>query len=175
MTGVYPDSPVEVVGFDYWSSLHLTRNIWAVQRREGEDADYVLAEPYESAVTVRPEGGGEAFDLAVSVPAGLLTDLSSVPRWGRWLVGRVGPHLEASIVHDWLYVAWQVEGLEPTGTMRKFADDVFLAAMRKAGVGSTMSWLIHRAVRWGGSGPFERTDERIFNDTEPGGGSGGSA
>ena len=175
MTGVYPDVPVEVVDFDYRSPLHLTRSIQAVQRRAGEDADYVLAEPYESTVTVRPRDGAEAVDLPLAVPAGMLTDLSSVPRWGRWLVGRVGPHLEASIVHDWLYVAWQVEGLEPTDTMRKFADDVFLAAMRKAGVGSVMSWLIHRAVRLGGGGPFKRTDEYIFDETQPGGDAGGSA
>ncbi len=162
MTGVYPDGPVEVVGFDYRSPLHLTRNIQLVQRRDGEDADYVVAEPYETAVTVKSDGGGKAFHLPLVVPDGLLTDLSSVPRWGRLLVGRVGPHLEASIVHDWLYVAWQVEGLEPTGEMRKFADDVFLAAMREAGVGSVMCWLIHRAVRWGGGGPFKRTDARIF-------------
>ena len=118
-----------------------------MQRRAGEDVDYVLADSYATAVTVKPEGGGEAVDLPLAVPAGLLTDLSSVPRWRRWLVGRIGPHLEASIVHDWLYVAWQVEGLEPTARKREFAEDVFLAVMRKAGVGSVMSWLIHRAVR----------------------------
>ena len=40
---------------------------------------------------------------------------------------RVGPHLEASIVHDWLYVAWQLEeGTEATEEWRLFADESFV-------------------------------------------------
>ena len=50
------------------------------------------------------------------------------------IVGRVGRHLEASIVHDWLYVAWQVTGVMPQRHMWRFANDVMYSAMRKAGV-----------------------------------------
>ena len=88
------------------------------------------------------------------VHEGMFTDLSSVPRIARGIVGRVGPHLEASIVHDWLYVAWQVEEIKPTDEMRQFADDVFRAGMQKAKVGALKRWAIYQAVRLGGRGTF---------------------
>ena len=164
MTGAYPDEPVEVVCFDYRSDLHLTRRIEAVQGRRGEDAEYALAQRYRAWVTVKAEGDGKVSRLRISIPAGFLTDLSSVPRPGRWAVSRVGPHLEASIVHDWLYVAWQFEGGEPTDRMRRFADDVFLAAMKKAEVRWFQRNLIYGAVRLGGWIPFRRKDDRLFVD-----------
>ena len=164
MTRAYPDEPVEIVGFRYESDLHLTRGIEAVQGRRGEDAEYVLAQRYRAWVTVKAEGTGRVSRRRISIPAGFLTDLSSVPRPGRWAVSRVGPHLEASIVHDWLYVAWQFEGREGTARMRRFADDVFLAAMKEADVGWFQRHLIYGAVRLGGWIPFRRKDGRLFAD-----------
>ena len=165
MTGAYPDEPVGIVSFGYRSDLHLTRRIEAVQGRRGEDAEHAPAQRYRAWVTVKAEGSGRVFRLPISIPAGFLTDLSSVPRAGRWAVSRVGPHLEASVVHDWLYVAWQFEGREPTARMRRFADDVFLAAMREAEVGRFQCYLIYGAVRLGGWIPFRRKDDRLFVDT----------
>lgn len=164
MTGAYPDEPVGIVSFGYRSDLHLTRRIEAVQGRRGEDAEYALAQRYRAWVTVKAEGSGEVSAHRISIPAGFLTDLSSVPRAGRWAVSRVGPHLEASIVHDWLYVAWQFEGREPTARMRRFADDVFLAAMKEANVGRFKRYLIYAAVRLGGWIAFRGTDDRLFVD-----------
>ena len=162
MTGAYPDEPVEVVCFDYRSDLHLTRRIEAVRGRREEDAEYALSQRYLAWVTVKAEGTGRVSRLRISIPAGFLTDLASVPRPARWAVSRVGPHLEASIVHDWLYVAWQFEGREPTDRMRRFADDVFLAAMKKAKVRWLQRNLIYGAVRLGGWIAFNGTDGRLF-------------
>ena len=136
-----------------------------MQRRKGEDANYVLSRPYEAAAIVRREGSEERVDI--SIPERLLTDLSSVPWWGRWLVGRVGPHLEASIVHDWLYVAWQHEGKGPTEQMRRFADDVFRAAMEEAKVDGWRAWLAYQAVHLGGTKAFYRRDSTLFHDPAP--------
>ena len=164
MTSAYPDEPVEIVSFCYRSDLHLTRRIEAVQRRRGEDAEYALAQRYRAWVTVRAESDGEESRLRISIPAGFLTDLSSVPRPGRWYVSRVGPHLEASIVHDWLYVAWQFEGREPTDRMKRFADDVFLAAMKRAKVRGFKRWVMYGAVRFFGGSAFRGRDDRLFAD-----------
>ena len=41
----------------------------------------------------------------ITVPNGMPTDLVSVPPMFRFYVGRVGPHLESCIVHDYLYYA----------------------------------------------------------------------
>ena len=154
MTSAYPDVPVEVLDFCYKSALHLTRGIEAVQARRGEDANYVLSRTYEAAITVKHTGSDKTASIPVVVPNGFLTDLSSVPWYGRWAVSRVGPHLEASIVHDWLYVAWQKEDRDPTDDMRRFADDVFRQAMKEATVGSFKTWLIHLTVRMGGKKSF---------------------
>ena len=164
MTGAYPDEPVEIVRFCYESDLHLTRRIEAVRGRRGEDAEYALAQRYRAWVTVKAEGTGRVSRLRISIPAGFLTDLASVPRPARWAVSRVGPHLEASIVHDWLYVAWQFEGRERTARMRRFADDVFLAAMKRAKVCRFKCYLIYGAVRVGGWIAFNGTDDRLFVD-----------
>lgn len=67
---------------------------------------------------------------SITVSKGMLTDLASVPRCFRWYAGRVGPHLEAAIVHDFLYVAWQdLKEMCPKPGMRFFADRIMLAAM----------------------------------------------
>ncbi len=161
----YPaDGPVEVLGFAYADDLYLTRGIEAVQMRgEEEDADYIVARRYCSEVKLRLPNGKECT-FPIEVPCGLLTDLSSVPRCGRWLMGKVGPHLEASIVHDWLYVAWQDEAAwqgerRPPVWMRKFADDVFLAAMKEAGVGRFKRSIAHAAVCGFGHGSFYKKNK----------------
>ena len=87
--------------------------------RLGEDGDYILQHPFEADYEI---DGDEWRRL--TVPRGLITDLTSVPRPLRVFVGRVGPWLEAAIIHDYLYVAWQdvrgggrvaVIGSSPTG------------------------------------------------------------
>ena len=161
----YPaDGPVEVLGFAYTDDLYLTRGIEAVQvRGEEEDADYIVARRYCSEVKLRLPNGSEST-FPIEVPCGLLTDLSSVPWWGRWLMGKVGPHLEASIVHDWLYVAWQDEVAwqgekRPPRWMRRFADDVFLAAMKEAGVDRFKRSTAHVAVCSFGHGSFYKKNK----------------
>jgi len=164
MASTYPSTPVDVLAFRYESALHLTREIDAVRGRRGEDADYVVSEDYEAVVTVRPRGEADTATIPICVPKGFLTDLSSVPRWGRWAVSRVGPHLEASIVHDWLYVAWQDEDdAVATEEQRRFADDVFRRAMKEAKVGNFWTWLIYNAVRLGGKKAFHGRDCPLFH------------
>ena len=147
----YPSEPVAVLAFRYRDDLHLTRRIEAVKGRRSEDADYVVVATYRATVAVRSLAGGRTYDIPVRVPERFLTDLSSVPWWGRWYVGRVGPHLEASVVHDWLYAAWRVQGRRHrTERNRKFADDVFRAAMIAARTGRFRRAVVYRAVRWFG-------------------------
>ena len=136
MPSAYPGEAVEVVGFKYEDDLYLTRKFETVKRRTGTDASYVVDKTYRASVQVKSLADGSKRKVAIEVPAGLLTDLCSVPSIARWAVSRVGPHLEASIVHDWLYVAWQHEGKGRTDTNKRFADDVFRVAMKEAKVKS---------------------------------------
>ena len=157
----YPNLPTTVIGFRYLTDLRLTRTIKAVRRRTGQDALYALGHAYGCQVHLKGSDG-IPYRHPIAVPTHFLTDLASVPRLARPIIGRVGPHLEASIVHDWLYSAWQVESRQPNEDMRRFCDATFLEAMKRAGVSRLKRWLIYRAVRLGGRGPFFGRDERLF-------------
>lgn len=154
-TNPYPEPGTRIEAVRYDSALVLLRLKDAVRLRTGEDADYILAEDF--VLSWKP--AGEPW-RAIVVPAGLVTDLTSVPRLLRWIVGRVGPWLEAAIVHDYLYIAWQdVPGLVPTREMRRFADDLMLEAMLEARVRPWMARAIHWAVSRFGGGTFAEPNE----------------
>jgi hypothetical protein len=160
----YPDPGTRVTALKYDSALVLARLRDAPKMRNGEDADYLTFRPY--SVTWKSESGDWR---QITVPEGFITDLTSVPRPLRWIAGRVGPWLEAAIVHDYLYVAWQdVPGKSPLREDRRFADDIMLAAMREAEVHPWMAWAIHRAVSlFGGRTYAGRNPERYVLLDDP--------
>lgn len=149
----------------YPQALHLCRAISAVKGRIGEDADYVVSQAYDFSFKL------DDVERTITVPRGMLTDLSSVPSLLRSIVNRVGPHLEASIVHDFLYIAWQdVAGYTPKDADRDFADELMRVAMIEAKVSSMQVFLIHTAVRAGGkSAFFDRDDGPRYVRDENGG------
>ena len=104
------------------------------------EAQYIVAANY--TVSIKLDGNRRS----ITIPKGTLTDFASVPRLFRIFVGRVGPHLEASILHDHLYVAWQPKCLTPNEQIRRFADELMLVAMNAAGMGCTAR-LIYWVVR----------------------------
>ena len=166
----YPDEDwSEITAFEYGTPLHLYRAIESVQRREGVDADYIVWRDY----SVRYRLDEEDEFREITVPGGMLTDLASVPSVARSVVGRVGPHLEASIVHDFLYIAWQdVDGRGARDEDREFADKLMRVAMEKAGVSGWKRFIIYNAVRTFGGGPYRREDDtryvKIPPEQEPG-------
>ena len=83
----------------------------------------------------------------IVVPSGMLTDLTSSPWAARQIVNRVGPHLEAAIVHDFLFLAWQ--DLPGRGARRedfRFANAVMREAMEAAGISGPVRTLIYATV-----------------------------
>jgi hypothetical protein len=153
----YPASWTALAGFEYMSALRLVRPLNTVQDRLGEDGDYVLDRDFDVCLLV--DGRGHS----VTAPRRLITDLTSVPPVFRTFVGRVGPWLEAAILHDWLYVAWQViPGKEATAGDRAFADRVMLLAMEAARVGWLRRTAIYLALRLFGEASYRRRRKRIF-------------
>lgn len=71
------------------------------------------------------------------------TDLASVPWFWRWVVGRVGVHLRAAVVHDWLL---HRAGHGDTTVSRADADVAFHEIMRRDGVDVVTAWLMLAAV-----------------------------
>lgn len=81
---------------------------------------------------------GRGFE-PVRVPAGLETDLASVPRFF-WRVAAPWDALEPPAVHDWLY-------RRAAEYPRWMADLIFLLALRDAGVARWRSVAMYLAVR----------------------------
>ena len=148
----YPDDLVEILKFRYKSDIHLTRKISKVQKRTGRDADYIVSKPYKAKVKVKSVANSKSWWISICIPPGFPTDLCTSPPLMRPLMSRVGPHLEASIIHDWLYEAWHCvcNRKSPSKDDQLFADDVFRAAMREAKVASWRRWGAYRASRWFG-------------------------
>ena len=145
-TNPYPTRAWERVhSVAFLDSLDLRRPLRAV--RPGLDL-YVVLRPYRIAYRLDDE------PRRLFVPAGLVTDLCSRPAWAAALVDRVGPHLPASIVHDWLYVAWQGLDRDARPGDRVFADKLFRAGMRAAGVAEDQVQRIYAAVRIGGGAAY---------------------
>ena len=157
----YPDREWSRISeFSYESDLHLLRlrcGLPGIPR----EAQYIVAEPYRVSFKLDDEGTRRN----ITVPTGMLTDLVSVPRRLRWYAGRVGPHLEAAIVHDFLYVAWQDLGIQATESMRRFADRMMLTAMLSARTCSK-AYTIYCAVRLFGCRAFRNPDPCRYVDLE---------
>lgn len=150
-----PVSPYPAPGWKCITGFWFKTDLCLARRKErdprfGPEEQYLVAKKY----VVCAELDGK-IDQVIKVPRGTVTDLASVPPVFRWYVGRVGRHLEASIVHDWLYVAWQQRGLDPTDDMRLFSDKVMLAAMQASGMGCK-AYVIYWAIRVFGTCIFYR-------------------
>lgn len=128
-----------ITDFEYTTDLVLRR------KREGNgklfyvDKDYSVQFKLDGVLTV------------VVVPAGLDTDLASIPDVvPNWIAKRIDAHIEASVVHDWLYC--------PAGRRfaRETADDIFLAGMLAAGMDDGTAKLMYAAVRMFGGIVWDR-------------------
>ena len=100
--------------------------------------------------------------VTLLVPKGTPTDFSSVPAALRPIVSRVGAHLEASIVHDYLYDAWVGVRTEPLERVRLFADKVFRAGLLAARLPTWRRALMYQAVRRFGCRRLRSRSARIY-------------
>ena len=148
--------------FKYESDLVLYRAKGAVKihgdNGDKKDARYVVAEPYTVSFILDDEDKRRS----ITVPQGMLTDLTSVPWWGRWFVSRVGRHLEAAIVHDFLYIAWRRFKEKPDCADWRFADNLMFAAMEKAEVNKMKRWAIYLALKAFGWRNFKKPCHRCY-------------
>lgn len=141
----YHDKRVAIADFNYTNSLVLMRLRDGISPTGRRKCDYIVAEPYTVTYRLRYESAVRNL----TVPKGMLTDLTSVPRFGRSIVGVVGRHLEAAIVHDFLFIAWtHVKGRGARDDDFRFANDLMSAAMRKARVGDVERAAINGSIRF---------------------------
>lgn len=93
----------------------------------------------------------------ITVPAGFITDLASIPRPVWSLFPPDGPWAKAVVVHDFLYETrgtgvWRGQGGVGRGTpySRREADGILLEAMADQGIGWFARHVMWTAVRLGG-------------------------
>jgi hypothetical protein len=94
---------------------------------------------------VGAEGSGET----ITIPAGFITDLASIPAFAWPVFPADGPYAKAAVVHDYGY---SVAGVMPDGRRysRRQIDDIFREAMAVVGVSRWRRMVIYAAVRVGG-------------------------
>jgi hypothetical protein len=161
----YPekDSWNKITKFEYTDCLCLKRFPQAVRVHHDPDldidAEFVVAEPYSISYSL-----DQGTKRTITVPQGFLSDGVSV--FGNNSDTR--QYLEASIIHDYLYVAWQY--LEPPHERKarkwdqKFADKLFHIALLKSDVGVADAWLMYKAVRSFGWSQYKEKDPVTFMD-----------
>lgn len=99
----------------------------------------------------------------ITVPAGFVTDLASVPRLVWSFYPPDGPWVKAAVVHDFLYDTngdgrwWDKDWIAPARTFtRAEADDILLEGMRDRGIGRWERTVLWLAVRLGGGAGWRR-------------------
>ena len=94
---------------------------------------------------------------AITVPAGFVTELSSVPKRLHWWGGKTEASMAPAVIHDYLY--WYQPCTQDE------ADAVMYFAMRALGANDPNAATVYRAVRSAGSALFKKnTDMRRTGD-----------
>lgn len=122
---------------------------------KGGRCQWVLASPLR--YDVGAEGSGET----ITVPAGAMTDLASIPRFAAPLLPPDGPWAKAAVVHDHLYRTrgtcfW--DGFNGRTRAKPYtraeSDKILREAMEVLGVPAWKRAVIYAAVRLGGGCAF---------------------
>lgn len=82
----------------------------------------------------------------IRVPAGFVTDLTSIPRLFWTILPPNGEYAKAAILHDYLY--------ENAIGSKNYADDILFEAMGVLGVAHWRKYIIYYAVRLFGRGKY---------------------
>lgn len=78
----------------------------------------------------------------IRVPKSFITDGASVPKSLQWLYNPYGKYINAAVIHDYLYSAYN-----NTGINRTLADKIFNFIMKKTGVSTNIRRKFYAAVR----------------------------
>ena len=132
----------KITDLEYLDELKFVRHA-RVHVKKTPQSLWQLSADFGARMTAHPKGG-DPYPLTITAPRGLYTDLASVPKALWWVVGPIGRHLEASIIHDYLYMAWSDFRDAAVRRDWDFADRMFLAAMKVSNV--RRRWLIHAVV-----------------------------
>lgn len=150
----FPDGDIDkITDFAYLDELHFVRHAKAPP--ETSESLWQLARDFRVSCTVHP-AEGDPYPVTLTAPQGMYTDLASVPKAVWNIVGPIGKHLEASIIHDYLFMAWTDYRDKAMDRDWDFANKVFQAGMKVSGVSGFRRTLIHIALRLVGWSVFRK-------------------
>lgn len=141
------------------TDLMIARPRLRVRPGEDRETEYVLARDFTVLFNV------DGKPWRVTAPAGMLTDLATSKWFTRPILGRVGPHLEAAILHDYLCIAWQ----DLTGPSRRdrprpgdfeFTNAAMMAMLEGSGLHPIVIWGVRKVI-------MSDTGRERFDDPNP--------
>lgn len=162
----YPPSiDFRITKFHYIDHLQIVRYN-ARPKKSPKNSDWQLVEDYAVEIDIDyndASGKPKKECWRIVAPKGLYTDLTSVPAFGRWIVAKVGPQLEASIIHDYLYMKWTDAHLKkPRCSDWVFADEVLRAGMKNlTDFSGFQRFVVNFAVGTAGWWVFRQKEHRL--------------
>ena len=145
----FPASEIDdITDFEYLDELKFMRHA-KVHVNKTPKSLWQLSANFRARMTVHPEEG-DPYSLTIKAPRGLYTDLSSVPDLLWSIIGPIGPHLEASIIHDYLYMAWTDFRSKAERQDWDFADKVFREGLKVSNVRRRrlIYMAVHNEIGW---------------------------
>lgn len=127
--------------------------------REYDPGRWVLVKP------LRWDDG----ERAITVPAGFVTDLASIPRCFRGVLNQNGASRKAAVLHDYCYAAWLYDERTGRGMTRAEADALFRRALAACGVGTLARRIYWSGVRLGGRRLFHKRTGYLIELSSAGG------
>ncbi|MGH1418407.1 MAG: DUF1353 domain-containing protein [Hyphomicrobiaceae bacterium] len=97
----------------------------------------------------------DATGDVIKVPTDYFTNFATIPWYLRFYIDPMGDHMEAAVVHDWLYSV----GGTPTEERKQKADEIFRDVLKESGVNIIRRNLMYQAVSAVGSSYFNLTGE----------------
>ena len=95
----------------------------------------------------------DATGDVIKVPTDYFTNFATIPWYLRFYIDPMGDHMEAAVVHDWLYSV----GGTPVDNRKEKADTVFRDVLMESGVNIVKRNLMYQAVSAVGSSYFNIT------------------
>ena len=152
-TSPYPDNWKKITEVKYCDPLILVR--CKVRSQNWNGKGFIVGRAYKVEYKWKDKDGKDHGYCPVVVPCGMETDLASIPQPLRFITSKVARHIEASVIHDYLYGAQLEFGRGNNKSDRKFADELYKRLMKKARVNPVIREGMYRGVRIGGHCSFK--------------------
>ena len=163
-TNPYPDDWKEITEVKYCDPLILVR--CKVRSQNWNGKEFIVGRAYKLEYKWKDATGHVHGDRPIVVPCGMVTDLASIPWPLRLFTSKVARHIEASVIHDYLYGSQLEFGRGNNKSDRKFADELYKRLMEKAGVGPVIRRGMYMGVRVGACSSFKNRNRYVGQSKE---------